>query len=217
MEAVNGQLAGTGRASRTEERIVAAASVLFRERGYRATALTEVAEAAGVAHRTVYVRFGTKADLLKRVIDVAIVGDTLPIDLAGRDLARWALTAPTLDERLAADAAGAREVMERIAPLLPVGAEAEPTEPIIAAAAQAGREATLTTIRTRWEKLHADGLLHPDTDLDWVVATTGLLGQADTYVLMTRTLGWSPRQYEHWRYRTWRHFATVGAPSAPSG
>jgi AcrR family transcriptional regulator len=62
--------------------------------GYTATTLAAVAEAAQVGARTVYVRFGTKAALLKRVVDVAVVGDAEPVDV-GRDPARSAMTALT--------------------------------------------------------------------------------------------------------------------------
>src|SRR5215469_12125148 len=85
------------RVAETEERILAAAHDLFVRDGYAATTLTAVADAARVAHRTVYVRFGTKAELLKRVIDVAIVGDTQDIDVASRDWFQAALSAPTIE------------------------------------------------------------------------------------------------------------------------
>lgn len=201
-----------GRAARTELRIVTAATDLFLANGYQGTTLSGVAAAAGVAERTVYVRFGTKAALLKRVVDVAVVGDTLPIDVAHRDWHRVAMTAPTLRERLTAHAAGARALLERLGPLLVVAAQAEPDEPIIAHAAQAGREATLAETRESWQQLRADGLMNPESDLAWVIATTSLLGAAETYVLMTRTLRWSPVEYETWRYRTWLHFATTPGP-----
>jgi AcrR family transcriptional regulator len=216
-ETVKGRAAAaTARAARTEERILAAATTLFPARGYRGTTLADVAEAAGIAARTVYVRFGTKAELLKQAMDVAIAGDTLPIDVAHRDWTRTALTAPTLHERLAAQAAGSRHVMERTAPLMAVVAEAIPLEPTLAAAAAAGREDALRQIRRVWETLHADGLMHPGTDLDWVITTTSLLGTVDTYLKLTRTLGWSPDDYQSWRFRTWLHFATTPDPTLPS-
>ena len=65
----------------TEQRILAAATELFLADGYVATTLEAVARRARVAARTVYVRFGTKAALFKRVVDVAIVGDTEPVDV----------------------------------------------------------------------------------------------------------------------------------------
>ena len=50
------------RAEATEARIVAAATELFVQRGYRGTTMSDVAQQAGASDRTVYVRFATKAD-----------------------------------------------------------------------------------------------------------------------------------------------------------
>jgi len=199
------------RAERTEQAIVAAAHELFVQRGYRGTALTDVAKAAGVSDRTIYVRFATKAHLLKRVVDVALVGDSLPIALADRDWMDTVMNAPTLEERLAADAEGTALMLDRIAPVLAVAMQAEAEEPLIAAAAQAARESTLEQGRAFWEKLHSDGLMSPDADLEWVIVTSALLANAETYVHMTRTLRWTPPEYQAWRHRTWRHLATAPA------
>jgi len=90
----------------TEERILAAATELFLEGGYLATTLEAVARRAQVGARTVYLRFGTKAALFKRVIDVAIVGDTAPVDVLGRDWMQAAMTAPTAARRCDGSAPG---------------------------------------------------------------------------------------------------------------
>ncbi|WP_432478321.1 TetR/AcrR family transcriptional regulator [Nocardioides sp. GXQ0305] len=209
-------VAPSTRAERTEQRIVAAARELFVAHGYRGTTLTDVARAAGVAERTIYVRFATKAELLKRVVDVAVVGDTQRIPLADRDWVEVVMNAPTLDERLAAEAAGAAELMDRIAPVLAVAIQAEGEEPLIADAAQAAREDTLRQGRAFWEKLAADGLLDPAVDLQWVIPTCALLANAETYVHMTRTLRWTGEEYRQWRYRTWWHVATVPCATPPS-
>src|SRR6516165_985111 len=89
----------------TEQRILAAATELFLADGYVATTLEAVARRARVAARTVYVRFGTKAALFKRVIDVAVVGDHEPVDVLGRDWMIEAMSAPGLAGRIAAGAA----------------------------------------------------------------------------------------------------------------
>jgi AcrR family transcriptional regulator len=191
----------------TEERLVQAATRLFVRDGYAATTLAAVASTAGVAPRTVYLRFGTKAALLKRAVDVALVGDTLPIDVAGRDWARAAMTAPALAERIAAVARGSRDLFDRAGPLLMVAAQAEPTEPEIAAAAQAGREATRDLIRTFWRTAADDGLLVPAADVDWLGDTTAVLAAADTYLHITRVLPWDPDQYEQWIITTWTRLA----------
>src|SRR5438132_9836708 len=124
----------------TEQRILAAATGLFLEGGYLATTLEAVARRAQVGARTVYLRFGTKATLFKRVIDVAIVGDTEPVDVLGRDWMQLAMTAPTRAERIAAAAAAGRQIMERTGQLFVVAQQAAALEPQIAAAWAEGRE-----------------------------------------------------------------------------
>src|ERR1700749_2910107 len=138
------------RVRENEERIVRAAHERFVRDGYQATTLTAVADAAGVAHRTVYVRFGTKATLLKRVIDMAIVGVLAPIDVVSREWYRTATTAPTLEERIAAFAQGSARLVTSAAEVIAVARQAEPTEPSLAAAAHPGRAATRDAVRTFW-------------------------------------------------------------------
>ena len=194
-----------------EERIVRAAHELFVRDGYRATTLTAVADAAGVAHRTVYVRFGTKAALLKRVIDMALVGDLAPVDVVSREWYRTATTAPALEARIAALAQGSARLMASAAEVIAVAREAEPTEPLLAAAARAGRAATRDAIRAFWTRAHDDGLLPAGCDLTWLADTTSVLAHAETYLLMRETLQITPNQYQAWLATTWQRMALAAA------
>ncbi len=194
-----------------EERIVRAAHELFVRDGYRATTLTAVADAAGVAHRTVYVRFGTKAALLKRVIDMALVGDLAPVDVVSREWYRTATTAPALEARIAALAQGSARLMASAAEVIAVAREAEPTEPLLAAAARAGRAATRDAIRAFWTRAHDDGLLPAGCDLTWLADTTSVLAHAETYLLMRETLQMTPNQYQAWLATTWQRMALAAA------
>ena len=193
----------TARVAATEQRLVDAAAHLFRRDGYVGTTLTAVAAQAGVAPRTVYLRFPTKSALFRRVMDVAVVGDTAPVDVAHRDWAMRSLIAPTLDERLQWAARGSSDIMRRIGPLLPVAEAAAAVEPDIAAAADAARVATRDQIRTFWRSAAADGLLPPGVDVGWLGDTAAVLGAADTYLHITRVLGWTPDRYEGWLLTTW--------------
>jgi AcrR family transcriptional regulator len=192
-----------------EERIVRAAHELFVRDGYQATTLTAVADAAGVAHRTVYVRFGTKAALLKRVIDVALVGDLAPIDVVSREWYSTATTASALDARIAAMARGSARLLASAADVIAVAREAEATEPLLAAAAQAGRAATRDAIRTFWTRAHDDGLLPAGCDLAWLADTTSVLAHAETYLLMRETLEMTPERYQSWLATTWRRMVAA--------
>ncbi len=201
------------RVADTEERILAAARGLFLRDGYAATTLAAVADAARVGHRTVYVRFGTKAALFKRVVDVAVAGDTGPIDVVGRDWFQVALTAPTLAERVAAYARGSAGLMARAGDLIAIAQQAEPVEPAIAAASRAGREATRDAVRLFCTRLRDDGLLPDDCDVSWLADTASLLTQAQTYLLGRDTLGWTSDQYQHWLASTIRRLiSAVGEP-----
>src|SRR3954447_18842744 len=74
----------TESARRTRQAIVATASELFVERGYAATSLADIATAAGVARPTVFATFGSKAALLRQVLDQALAGDDEPVPVASR-------------------------------------------------------------------------------------------------------------------------------------
>ncbi|HYZ55742.1 MAG TPA: TetR family transcriptional regulator [Streptosporangiaceae bacterium] len=194
--------------ARTEHSIITAATRLFLANGYAATTLAAVAEAAEVATRTVYVRFGTKAELLKRVLDVAIVGDTEPVGVVDRATSHAAMTALTRLERIAAVAAISREIMDRAGPLFGVAQDAASVEPLIAEHLQRGREETRDFHRAVWTRMRDDGLLSPSCDLEWIIDTASVIAAGETYFLIVRTFNWNLDAYEQWLRRTLTHLTT---------
>jgi AcrR family transcriptional regulator len=205
------------RVADTEARLIEAARRLFLRHGYAGTTLTAVADEAGLAPRTVYVRFGTKVALFRRTLDVAVVGDTARVDVAHREWTQRSLTAPTLEQRIQVATRKARDIMSRVGPLLPVAEQAAALEPAIAEAAQSARAATRDHIRQFWVTAAQDGLLPSGTDVNWLADTSGILAAADTYLHIRRTLDWTPDQYEQWLLTTWwRLLSDDGQTSRPS-
>ena len=199
-------------------RLVEAATELFVERGYAATTLADVAEHAGLAPRTLYLRFATKADLLHRCVGVAIGGDGDAGPIAERTWMTDTMTAPTLAERLALMAAVTATLMSRSGDLLDVAQQASATEPAIAAAAQAGREETRRVLGEFWRRIDEDGLLPASCDVVWLTETATLLAHADTFLLLRRTTGWDIASYQDWLERTWtRLVASSAQPVADLG
>ena len=195
------------RIRRTERAVLAAAKELFERQGYAATTMTQIARRADCAERTLFLRFATKADLLKRVVDDTFLGDPGDdVDLRSHDAVR---PVGTLDERLRAFADRVADAHARTGRMFAVAREAEASEPVIAASFDAARRNTIAGSYRMWRGLADDGLLHPDVDVDWVASTTGLLASADTYLLMSTTIGWSRDQVADWLHRTWTHFATT--------
>ncbi len=158
--------------------------------------------------RTVYVRFGTKAALFKRVVDVAIVGD---IDVMGRDWTHHALHAPTAFERCDADAHIGRMIMERTGELFAVAQQAAAIEPSIAGFWEEGRAGSRQFQEVFWTTMHDDGLLRPECDLQWIIDTAVVLANAEGYLLAVRMHGWDIDRYEKWLRTTFRQLGVSSA------
>ncbi|RKS08892.1 TetR family transcriptional regulator [Nocardiopsis sp. Huas11] len=194
----------TERARRTRAKIVEAARELFVEHGYGATNLQEVADRAGVAVQTVYYVFRNKRTLFKDVIDTAIAGDTEPVATMDREWFRSACAEPTAAAQLRSHVHGTRQVLERVAPVMPLIAAASATDPEIAAQWPEGEEPRYTVQHAAARALAAKPDLRPG-----VSATTaadllfGLLSP-QLYLLFVRDRGWSPQRWEDWALATLR-------------
>lgn len=191
------------RRSVTERRIVESATALFLRDGYAATSLAAVAEAAGVSERTVYVRFASKVELFQRVIQMGVVGDIDPTPLPQREWSRVSMSAPSLEERIAAFADGVSEMHERLGPLMSVNGEVEPSEPAVQKSAGTARTDTLAFLRAFWTCAARDGLIPDSCDLEWLIDTSAILAAAETRLLITRTVAWDREQFRDWICETW--------------
>jgi AcrR family transcriptional regulator len=204
------------RIARTEKAILDAAQDLFVDQGYVSTTLAQIAERAGVATRTVFVRFGSKIALFRRVIDRALAGDDEPTDLAHRPSASQATTAPTLPQRLDALIELTVGIMERTAALFDVAAQAEGLEPELAVAWQAGRRATADLARSFWKRATTDNLLPTHADAELLAITTDVLICADTMVHLRRTRHWTAKAHRTW-LKTSLDALAYGLPQGSTG
>lgn len=184
-----------------------AATELFTNQGYAATSLREVAQRAGVSERSLYQHFATKVVLFQRVVEVGIVGDVGSEPMTERPWSRAAVTAPTLADRVEAFADGVAEMTGRLEPLMAVNAEVENSEPAVRESAGHWRRATLDYLYAFWHGAARDGLLPPDTDVEWLAATTAVLSAAESRLLISRTFGWDAERYRQWLVRTWLELA----------
>ena len=105
------------RARATHWRIVEAAHRLFTSQGYASTTMGQIAEAAGVAVQTVYFVFHTKAALLARAIDFAVMGKETPRPPEEQPWYRAMRDAPGIDEALRHLVTGVGAMMPGVIPL----------------------------------------------------------------------------------------------------
>jgi AcrR family transcriptional regulator len=198
----------------TRRQVLAAATELFLERGYPATTMADVAAAAGVAVQTVYSSVGGKAELLKQVVDVAIVGDDEPIPVVQRpDII--AVQAETDGRRkLEMFAAFLVTVQARTAALaavLDVAAESDPTAAAVRDTLNAGRRDGMREFATN---LREQRLLRRGVTVEKAAAILFAHMDSGVYLSLVRDSGWSARDYQRW-YVTVTAAALLPDPAGP--
>lgn len=175
------------------------------ERGYAATSIDAIAEAAGVGRATVFTSVGGKAALIKAAYDVAVVGDDEPIPLPQRPWAQHVRQGSTQQERITRYAEMVTVVDGRYAPIYEAFRGAASTDP---------------EVRELWNDIRAERRvgagnvvrmigdlgplregMDPSTaaDIVWVLIDPGLYHQ------LVLEQGWSPANFGRWLGETMQH------------
>jgi AcrR family transcriptional regulator len=180
----------TARGQATRDKLVEAAREVFAERGFAGTRMGDLADAAGVAHGTVYTYFDTKEDVLLAVLD-AVIADL-----------HDAMTPPNVRDPIARVEAANRAYLESYrahAHLLRVAQEAAAGDPRFVDVLLDLRRTHVARVAAAIRKLQADGLASPDLDAHTAAAALcGMVegfaahwlgrGEAHDEALATRTL-----------------------------
>jgi AcrR family transcriptional regulator len=191
------------RAEATRRRVVEAANRLFVDRGYRATTIESIADAADVSVETVYKRFGNKAGLLKAAREVAVAGAPEPqafftFPSAPIDEAISAASGQKAQLRTLAELSSRR--LERLAPFHRMLRNAGTGDPELAdfvANDHANRrEAQRANIRS----IARDRPLR--MGVDEAADTYSALANPDVYLLLIDHFGWTAEGYQAWLTNT---------------
>jgi TetR/AcrR family transcriptional regulator, regulator of autoinduction and epiphytic fitness len=188
----------TAQAHHTRQRIVAAATEQFASAGYPATTMRSVAAAAGVSVASIELAFGTKAQLLKTAIDVAIAGDHDPVAVLDRDWATAAQATTTVHEFLAAVARILRPAMIRSAGLVLAAYNAAGTDPALRELAERLAAQRATTVAWIIDGIRDRAALRQGLTRRHAIDQVWLLMDPAVYHQLTRYRGWSPATYEKW-------------------
>jgi AcrR family transcriptional regulator len=175
-----------------------AALSLFVGQGYVATSMQAIADEAGVAVQTLYFTFGTKRALLSEILDVAVAGDDEPVPTLERPATLAALAEPDPRKQLRAQVRLAREIYERVAPVLQVVAGAASADPDIAELWEINNSQRATAQERLVTALAAKTPLREGLDVATAIDITLALQTPEMYQYLTRRRGWSPRRWEHW-------------------
>ncbi|MCI3238863.1 MULTISPECIES: TetR/AcrR family transcriptional regulator [Streptomyces] len=225
---VNSSAAGRGRrrydsplrdqrARQTRQAIVAAATRLFVARGYAATSFADIAADAAVARPTVFAAFGSKAALLREVVDQALAGDDEPVPVAERPWFRPVRAARTPQAVLNAYAEVCRIIGGRAAEVFEVVRRAADEGAELAdlwETMQRNRRAGATMVIDLIEALEPGphGLDHERAvDVVWV------FNDPSHYRSLVRACNWSEQEYTAWIADQMHHGLGLDAPGPVSG
>jgi TetR/AcrR family transcriptional regulator of autoinduction and epiphytic fitness len=186
-------------ARETRRSILGAAGELFVAAGYAATTIQAIADRAGVAVQTVYAVFGNKRELLRQLIESSITGDDEPLPITERAAAQAVAGEADPRRRAELDAALARSITERVAPIVRVASEAAASDPELAALMETVKAVRRQEMITSVEIL--TGPNGPQVDPEEAAATLYVLYSPQVADMLMGDYGWSAQRYEKWLAR----------------
>lgn len=186
-------------ARETQRHITEAACDLFVERGYGATSIRDIADAAGVAVQTIYNAFAGKPAIVARIADMAIVGDDEPVALTDRPDVQAILEGTDAAVVVRQWTSLCRGIFTRLLPLLPIVREAAAADPAVRAQ---WRNNTVINRHQETKILvtHLATLVELPEGLDIERAADLLWTYAsfETAEALIVERGWTPDDYETW-------------------
>jgi AcrR family transcriptional regulator len=177
-------------AEATKSAVALAARRLFTERGYHATTVAAISEAAGVPEQTIYSALGSKARILDRITAQWM------IDADTAVLAGQSHRAPTAVERVRLLAAINRRQLETGWDVIGIYQEAARADPRMAATMRAILAAREREIRKLL--LTVKGDLTPGVTVARALDITLALFNLEAYCLLVTERGWTPERSESW-------------------
>jgi AcrR family transcriptional regulator len=186
-------------ARETRRAVLEAARELFVAGGYAATTIQAIAERAGVAVQTVYAVFGSKRELMRQLIEATITGGDGPLSVNEQAESQTVASEPDGRRRAALDAALARAIIERVAPVVRVAEEASASDPELAAVMEEVKAARRQEMTESVRILAGpDG---PRSEREDAAATLYVLYSPQVATMLKDDYGWTSDRYERWLAR----------------
>jgi AcrR family transcriptional regulator len=178
-------------------RVVDAARELFLQRGYGATTIGDIAEAADVSVQSVYAAFESKAGILSRAVETVISGGEAAPPVLEQPAGRAILAEPDLAKRLQSIVHLARLSHERAAALIQLVENARASDPALGALASK-IDASLHQDASAFVAALPTKTLRRDITRQEAVDLLYMLVAARNWNALMEHCGWTPEQYERW-------------------
>jgi AcrR family transcriptional regulator len=185
-------------ADATRRDIVVAAQRLFERQGYAATTMAAIAAEAGVALKTVYLAFDTKAGVLQAVWNTGLRGAADDRPVQEQEWYREVLDEADPARRLLLNARNSAEGKRRIAAVAEVIREAAPADAEIGALWNRIQAEYRANQRRVVEPLAKHQQLAPGVDVERAADILWTINHPNTWRLLVVERGWTPEEYERW-------------------
>jgi AcrR family transcriptional regulator len=190
-------------AAATRRAIIDTASALFVERGYVATSIDAIAEAAGVSRATVFTSVGGKKALLKTAYDVALVGDDEPIPFPLRPASLAVRAEPDPRRFLIGYTGLVVDINVRLAPIYEAVRGAASADPEVRDVFEAiGTERRIGAGRVIGDLVAKGGSLRDGLDEQAAADVLWVLIDAGLFHLLVHRRDWTPERFEAWLAET---------------
>jgi len=176
--------------------------MLFCERGYAGTTMAQIAVAAGVAVQTVYFTFHTKAALLSRAYDFAVMGEEEPLPPEQQPWFAAMVAEPDVTEALRHFVTGVGEIIRRVTPLYLAARAAADQDPETARVMAFHERWRADGYRQLLELLHAKAGFRPGLTLERATDLLLLFVGMEVYRVLVGTQGWSHEEWLDWTVAT---------------
>lgn len=199
------QYDSSGRRTRALEahaQIVAAARLLFIEKGYAGVTIEAIAHSAKVSPETIYAVFKNKQTLLSRAIEFVVGADGQPIPVLLRSYIQEVTAERDQHRQIQMFASRMRIFFAQIAPLVEVMRTAAKTEPGIKNLLKRYLDDRFQGMGFFIDCLLANGPLRSGISKLSAQETLWALASAELYNLLVGERGWSGAEYEVWLSET---------------
>jgi TetR/AcrR family transcriptional regulator, regulator of autoinduction and epiphytic fitness len=193
---------GQARTRLARAAFVGAARELFLDRGYGATTMEAISEAADVPPATVYRLFASKIGILKALLDVSIVGDDEDVAVTDRPEVRSMLSEEDAGAQLAGFVRLTMEINGRTAPVYRILESAAASDPEAGPLLDELTRQRTQGQRTITRSLARRGALRAGLRERDAADLIHALASPELYRLLVVDREWKVERYERWLCET---------------
>jgi AcrR family transcriptional regulator len=190
-------------AAATRQAILDSARRLFLEKGYAATTMSEIANAAGTALDTVYAAVGKKPALFRLLIEMAISGNDRAVPAAQRYYVRAIRAEPDAARKLQIYADAMREIQPRLAPLVRVLQGAASLDAELNQLWESVAQRRADNMRLFVQDLAATGRLRSGLSESKAADLLWTMNSPEFYSMLVEQRRWPVEEYAAWLRDAW--------------